>query len=154
MYKHCDVNDKCISLHDCRATKILYEKGVLTFVFNEGFWISKDHTDNVTNKIVLTDKAEVSFNLKSNNIYDITIFVFEEKFKKTIREEWQLSKLIEQINEKGCTLEFAYRYNGNNSIIIECWLWSKKKPYHRECELRLSLKDEKYYWNNLCEDKE
>lgn len=154
MYKHCDINDKFISLHDCRVTKVLYDKGILTFIFNEGFYICKDHPDNKINKIVLTDKAEVRFNLVCDGLEDVTIYVFKEKIKKTIREEWDLSRLMEYINDKGCTLEILYRYDRYNSIIIECCLWSKKKPYHRECELRLSLKDEKYCWNELCEECE
>lgn len=38
MYLHSD-NDEFISLHDCHATKVLFENGVLTFVFEDGFWI-------------------------------------------------------------------------------------------------------------------
>ena len=33
MYKYCDINDKFISLHDCRVTKVSYDKGILTFIF-------------------------------------------------------------------------------------------------------------------------
>ena len=33
---------------------------------------------------------------------------YEEKFKNTIRKEWELSKLMEHINNMNYTLEFLY----------------------------------------------
>ncbi len=38
-------------------------------------------------------------------------------------------------------------------VMLECWLWSKRKPYHRECMLRLSVTDVKYDWNDLQKDR-
>ncbi len=153
MYKHCD-DDRFISLHDCHATEVLYENGILTFVFDDGIWIAKGHPSNVVDKIVRTDVAEVKFCLETGDEYDISLYVFERKLKNVVRKEWELSKLIKCVNDEKYTLEFLYQYKGFNSMIIECWLWSDKKPYHRECELKLSLTDVKYYWNNLCEDIE
>ena len=154
MYKHCDVSNEYISLHDCHATSILYENGVITFIFPDGIWVISEHPNNELDKTVRTDMAEVKLYLDSGSEDDITAYIFEEKLKKTIREEWKLSKLMESINEKNCTLEFLYQYKGYNSMIIECCLWSNKKPYHRECELRLSFKEVKYCWNELCEERE
>ena len=154
MYKYCDINDEYISLHDCHATKIIYENGILTFVFNDGIWVTQGHPSNSSDKTLRTDVAEVKFYLKYGNECDITMYVFEEEVKKTVREEWKISKLIESVNNEKYTLEFLYQYKGYNSVLIECWLWSDKEPYHRECELKLSLTDVKYYWNGLCEDRE
>ena len=154
MYKHCDISDEYISLHDCHATKVTYENGVLTFVFQEGIWVVQGHPSNTTDKTLRTDVAEVEFYLENGDECDITLYVFEEQSKKTVREEWELTKLIECINNEKYTLEFLYQYKGYHSMIIECWLWSDKKPYHRECELKLSLKGVKYCWNDLCEEKE
>ena len=78
----------------------------------------------------------------------------EEKFKKTIREEWKLSQLIEHINNQKCTLEFLYQYKGYNSRVIDCWFWSDKKPFHRECLIKLRIEKVEYCWNNLCGDRE
>ena len=80
--------------------------------------------------------------------------IFKEKHKKTYRKEWKLSKLVEYVNKKNHSLEFLYRYDGYHSVIFECCLWSKKKPYHRECEIKVMLKDMKFYWNELCEESE
>ena len=154
MYKHYDTDDESISLHDCRATKILYENGVLTFVFPDGIWITQDHPGNTTGRVLRTDRAEVQFHLELGNESDITLYVFREKWKKTVREEWPLTKLMEGVNSGKYTLEFLYQYKGYHARIIECCLWSEQKPYHRECEIKLSLKGMTYGWNRLCEDKE
>ena len=152
MYKHCDVDNEYISLHDCHAIEILCKKGILTFVFQEGIFITEGHPKNTVGKTVRTDKAEVKFCLEAGDEKDITIYVFEEKFKNTVRQEWELSKLIESVNNKKYRLEFLYQYKGYNSMIIECCLWSDKKPYCRECVLKLSVKSVKYYWNELSEE--
>ena len=126
----------------------------MTFVFQDGIWIIQGHPSNIADKTLCTDMAQVEFFLESGDESDITLYVFEEQSKETIRKEWELAKLIEGVNSKGYTLEFLYQYKGYNSMIIECWLWSDKKPYHRECELKLSIKGVKYCWNDLREDKE
>lgn len=153
MYKHCN-NDEYISLHDCHAAKILFENGVLTFVFDEGFWVTDKHPSNTTDKTVRTGVAEARFYLEFGDETDITVQVFEKRFKQTVRKELELSELIEYVNSGKHTLEFLYQYKGYNSMIVECWLWSDKKPYHRECQLKILLKDAKYCWNDLREDRE
>lgn len=153
MYKHCDVSDEYISLHDSHAESILYQDGVITFVFPDGIWVTNEHSSNKSGKVVRTDKAEVRFYLESDDEDDIQVYVFEQKFKKTFREEWELSKLMDHVNNKKGTLEFLYQYKGYNSMIIECYLWSHKKPYNRECELKLRIKGVNYCWNNLCENR-
>lgn len=154
MWKHCDITDEHISLHDCHATKISYEKGLLTFGFEDGIWVCQGHPDNMVDKTVRTDEAEARFFLESEDESDITIYIFKREGKKTIRKEWGLSKLLEHVNSGKGTLEFLYQYKGYCSMIIECWLWSKKKPYHRECELKISLTGVEYCWNDLREDRE
>ena len=154
MYKHCDSNDEYVSLHDCRATKVTFENGVLKFVFQDGFWITQGHPDNMLHKTDRTGESEVKFLLENGDEYDVTLYVFEEREQETVREEWELDKFMECINKKNCALEFLYQYKGYHSMIIECWLWFDEEPYHKECELKLSLKDVEYYWNHLCEDAE
>lgn len=87
MYKHCDVSDEYISLHDCHAESISYEDGVIRFVFPDGIWVTNEHPSNELDKIVRTDMAEVKFYLESDCEDDITTYIFEQKLKKTFREE-------------------------------------------------------------------
>lgn len=150
MYKHCETNDEHISLHDCHATNATYEKGVLTFCFDDGIWISS----NTLNKTVRTDKACVKFYLETGEECDVSIYVVEQKLKRFIRKELQISKLLDSINNINYTLEFLYQYKGYNSMVIDCWLWSDKKPFHRECQIKLRVEKVEYCWNNLCEDRE
>lgn len=154
MWKHCDTTDEYISLHDCHGTKVSYEEGILTFGFEEGIWIVPGHPDSMVDETVRTDEAEVKFFLESADESDIRIYVFEKDGKKMIRKEWGLSRLLEHVNSGKGTLEFLYQYKGYGTWIMECWLWSKKRPYHRECELKISLTGVKYCWNDLCEDRE
>ena len=133
---------------------MIYEKGTLTFYFDEGIWIIGEYPGNALNKTVRTDEACVKFFLETGEEDDISICVFEKKFNMTVCKEWQVSKLLECINSKKYTLEFLYQYKGYHSQVIDCWLWSDKKPFHRECQIKLRIKNVEYCWNNLCEDKE
>ncbi len=147
MYKHCEENDEHISLHDCHATNASYENGVLVFCFNDGIWI------DTKDKTVRTDEACVKFYLETGEEGDVYIYVFERKCNKIIRKELQIVKLLDFINSKKYTLEFLYQYKGYNSMVIDCWFWSDKKPFHRECQIKLRVEKVEYCWNNLCEDR-
>ena len=149
MYKHCETDDEHISLHDCHATNVTYENGALTFFFDEGIWISSD----TINKTVRTDKACVKCYLEIGEECDVDIYVFEKKFKRIIRKEVQIFRLLESINSKKYTLEFLYQYKGYNSRVIDCWLWSDRKPFHKECQIKLRIEKVEYCWNNLREDR-
>lgn len=156
MYKFFDRNENDdISLHDCKATKISIRKDILSLEFEDGFWVSEHHRHNPYGKLLATDKSRVDFRLLYDEPEDnVTFYVFKEKkHGKVIRKQYSLKKLMKKINEKGKELEFLYAYQGYNSIIFECWLWQKKKPYHRECVLILSTDDIIYRWNQICENK-
>lgn len=156
MYKCFDRNaSDDISLHDCRATKVFIRKGILSFEFEDGLWISEKNRHNPYGKMVRTDKSRVDFRLLYGDTEDdVTFYVFKQKkHGKVIRKQYSLKKLVRKINEKGRQLEFLYAYKGYNSIIFECELWYKKKPYSRECVLIVSTEDVVYRWNNICENK-
>ena len=72
MWKHCDRTDEYISLHDCHATKISYEEGILTFGFEDGIWVCQGHPDNTVDKTVRTDGAEVRFQLSGQVLPQLT----------------------------------------------------------------------------------
>jgi len=153
-YKHYDTEDEFLSLHDCNTEKVLFENGILSFYFENGFWITPEHKSSNLEQTVRTDFAKVDFHLAYGDEGDITIYVFSKKaFGKVIREEWKLNKLINAINSGSCRLEFLYQYKGYNELIIECCLWFDKKPYYKECQLKISETEVVYCWNNLCEDK-
>lgn len=153
-YKHYDTDDRFLSLHDCYAQKVSFKNGILSFYFENGFWITSEHELNCLEKTVRTDSSKVEFHFSQNDENDVTFYVFSKTiFGKVVREEWQLNKLINAINSNNCKLEFLYQYKGYNEQIIECWLWSDKKPYHKECQLKISATKVVYCWNDLCEEK-
>ena len=153
MYQHSDSIN--ISLHDCRATKILYSDNMLSFVFKDGFEVSEHNKYNNYNKTAYTDESEVKFKLLSKKVEaNITIYTFSETDNKniSIREEIPFTQFADSINN-GMELEFLYSYSGYNSFIYECWLWFNEEPYHKECVLIISADDVKYFWNNIFVDE-
>ena len=155
MYKHYDRDGAAISLHDSRAEKVTFENGVMTFCFLEdGFWILPDHEENTTGEPVRTDASEVKFHLLYEDAEDdVHCYVFYKKSaKKAVRKQWALSELVSAINSGKVQLEFLYRYvGGYKEQVFACELLSDKKPYHRECQLWLSVRDVTYCWNDVCD---
>lgn len=155
MYKHYDKADAAISLHDSGAEKATFENGILTFHFpQDGFWVLPDHEKNTIGEPVRTDASEVRFHLLSEDAEeDFHCYVFHEKSeRKSVRKEWTLSELVSAINSREYRLEFLYRYEGGyKELIFSCELWGEKKPYHRECQLWLSVQDVTYCWNEIAE---
>lgn len=154
MYKHYDKDGAAISLHDCRAEKATFEKGILTFYFPEdGFWIGPDHEENSTGEAVRTDAFEVRFHLLGESEEESQCYVFDLKSeRKAVRKQWTISELVSALNSGKHQLEFLYRYAGGyKELVFSCWLWDNKKPYDRECQLWLSVQDVTYCWNEIAE---
>ncbi len=152
MYKHYDKDGAAISLHDCKAEKATFEKGILTFYFPEdGFWICSDHEENSTGEAVRTDASEVRFHLLYETEDESQCYVFDKKSeRKSVRKEWTISKLVSAINGGKYQLEFLYRYAGGyKGLVFYCEICQKKKPYRRECQLWLSVQDVTYCWNEM-----
>ncbi len=153
-YKHCDIDDSFISLHDYYANKIIVEDSMISFYFENGFWITPDHKYNNLNNTVGTDSSMVNFYFEKEYADEILIYVFRKNiFRNTIREEWNLQKLTDFINNKRFRLEILYQYKGYNELIFDCWLHTDKKPYFYECQLKIPTTKATYCWNNLCEDQ-
>ena len=152
MYKHYDKDGAAISLHDCKAEKATFEKGILTFYFPEdGFWICSDHEENSTGEAVRTNASEVRFHLLYETEDESQCYVFDKKSeRKSVRKEWTISELVSAINSGKYQLEFLYRYAGGyKELVFYCEICQKKKPYRRECQLWLSVQDVTYCWNEM-----
>lgn len=153
-YLHCDVSDNLICLHDCKSERAYFENGILGFEFSDGFWISPEHPESKLDVLVRTDPSKVEFKLIDGDEYDVTVFVFERNiFKQTVRKEWTVQKLVDSINSGEVTIEFLYQYLDGFSRIAECHLWSRKKPYSRECIMKIVAPEVRYYWNNIIENR-
>jgi len=152
MYKFNDKNEEEISLHDCRTTSAELNGDKLIFRFTDGFWIGANHEKNPYKKIVSTDASEIEICLLED-YEDVNVFIFTEKRGKTIRESWKVTDFIEKINDGTYELEFLYPYKGYRSMIFECMVWSKKRPYSKECVLILPTEEITYKWNQVLEDR-
>ncbi len=149
-YLHSDHEEQHISLHDCMATEARLENGELIFVFQNGITVGCLHPENPYRKPILTDAAEVRYHLATERVYDVYGYVFEQKTpEKAIRRSYDIKRLIEDLNQKHCRLEFLYQYVDGNQRIVKCQLWSEKKPYIREFELFLHTSEVLYLWNTL-----
>lgn len=152
MYKYSDHNEKDdISLHDCRATMIILNGRMLSFIFKEGFWICESNRNNFNKKLSYTGESEVKFKLLHRNAQsNITIYIFTDTTdeNKAIRECIPLDLFITQING-GMELEFLYAYKGYQSFIFECWLWFDDEPYSKECVMIIDADEVTYSWNTL-----
>lgn len=153
-FSHCEYNENDLSLHDCIAERSYFENGKLGFEFDDGFWISPNHPDSNLSKVVRTDLSKVEYTLEDGSRYDVTVYVFKKTlFGKTIRCEWTVDKLVNEINNRKYRLEFLYQYIDGNTRIVDCELKSAKKPYRYECMMKISSSKVSYLWNNLREDR-
>ncbi len=154
MYQFTENSDRSISLHDCCATAVALNGNELSFTFADGICIGKGHPRNTYGKPVMTGMAQVDFTLpKEDPESNFTCYVFFKKKNKTIRKEFSIEKLERKMREKGHTVEFIYAYKGHDSIVYECVMWRKKKPYSRECQLIITTTGTSYSWNELCPEK-
>lgn len=120
-FLHNDREEQLLSLHDCRANRAELRDGVLSFRFEEGFWVTQSHPENPTGKTVRTGPGRVDYVLREADGDDVAVEVFT-------RLRWPR--------------------------IVECWLWFPRKPYHKECRLKLDVQGVFYRWNDLCPEKE
>lgn len=154
IFSHCDSNDKYVSLHDCKAERAWFENGILGFEFTDGFWITPDNPESDLDVLVRTDASKIEFVLLDGDEFDVTVFVFEINiFKQTVRKEWSARRLVDSINSGDVTIEFLYQYIDGCSRVVQCHLWSQKKPYSRECILKIDAPEVRYHWNKILKDR-
>lgn len=153
-YKHKETGRENLTLHDCEATQARLSDGVLTFLFEDGFWIAPTHPENDLDTLVRTNKAKVDFHLYRGLSYDVVVYVFRRTFfKRTVREEMPLSRLIDGINSKKFTLEFLYQYDDDCSQMISCAIRSDRRPWYAECLMEIQKNGIEYFWNDLERDR-
>lgn len=152
MYQYSDHNEhNDISLHDCRAAKLIIGQNTVTFVFETGIYVLESNSQNYNNQLSYTEEAEVVFRTKHRDIRNaVTVYLFTETADsdRAIRESVSPAALAEMLGS-GMELEFLYAYQGYQSWLFTCWLWSDAEPYHRECEIIISAEEVTYYWNAL-----
>lgn len=152
-FKHIDpdtFHDNEITLHDCTADKISFEKAGLCFYLPDGFWVTPHHKENTTGKIVRTTASAVYFSIE--DIDDIIVRVFIRNSRKTRVEYRRMEQLMADVNNKKYTLEFITQYRSSYDQMWHCAIHSGKKPYYMECQLHLPGTQATFFWNDLRPD--
>ncbi len=155
-YKHNDCesyNNFKLTLHDCRAEKITYNNGILSFYMSDGFGITPNHEASDFANTVRTDAARVDF--KVDDILDVSADVFIRKrniIKRTIVEYWDAEDLMEAVNSGRCVIEFIYQYKSFFEQMWRCAIHSTKKLHYAECYLHIPNTEAVYRWNELRPD--
>ena len=157
MYKYSDSYDNnCISLHDCRATELKLGEDSISFIFDDGFYITKDCKENGSGVLWYTGRSEVVFgDIDTKNIGEyVTVCLFSgtDSEGNAVRDEITVPKLAKKL-KSGMELEFLYTRKENKAYTFDCWLWFDTEPYHKECELRISSESMNCFWNELFEEK-
>ncbi len=90
MFRFVETDDRLISLHDCRAEKMCYQNGVLSFLFSDGIWVLPQQTQNQCGQTVRTGLAQVDIPILDEEIDGASFYIFKKNRKgKTVREEWE-----------------------------------------------------------------
>lgn len=153
MYKYSDSTG--VSLHDNRATEISVSGNIVSFIFKDGFTVLADNPHNTFEMSAYTGSSEVRFRLSGKNIgQNITVYIFSKTEKENVmlREEIPFFMLADRINKGSSKLEFitSYKsYDGFDSYVFICCLWSNGEPYDRECEVIISADEVEYLWNEM-----
>ena len=142
-YKHTDFSGDFISLHDCTATEISYEDGVLSFTFDGGVWMKEIHHANKADKNERTGKATVV-------LYPATapaVHIFKKGlFGKMTKKELSTDALCQLVNSNSTELKILGQYPSDNGTLIKCWAKEKKSDKVSECHIELKATKCRYYW--------
>lgn len=154
-YLHNETDEQKLTLHDCRADRMELREGVLSFFFPGGIRLVPAHPDNPTDVAVRTGPARVDFPLLTGEADDISVCVFRRLcWFLTVSQEWPVEKLADVIGEGKCELEFITRFDSYVERLYECCLWQERKPYHRDCQNKITTKLPVYRWNEIRMDRE
>ena len=130
------------SLHDCRATSVELINDHLIFRLPDGFYCA-DHSKDWPN----SGKAEIEFIIDPMRGVYLNLFV--ESDGQTIRKKYTIEQMVERINSQEWELEFAYRYDGYEEVLYNCWVWIKQAPWSYEAELWIGTKEDTIFrWDS------
>ena len=144
--------EESVGLHDCNATRVSLNDGVISFYFQDGFYVVQKNGDD--RKVFYTGEAQVEFPLLYPDDVDVTIYIFTKENGKTIREEYEFEDFMKLINEKMYSLEFLYEFIGYLSFKFDCCLWFDEEPYHKECEIIIAAEKAVCRWNDMYETED
>lgn len=139
-----------VGLHDCRAKKMSFEQGVLSFYFPDGIWVLPKSSDNPASEALRTKNARVDFSIVDADPDEIEIYLFRKNRRgNIIREDWKPDDFAAAVNAGEYQVEFLYTYQGYQSFLFKCWVWFEKAPWHAECEIILRTDGGSCEWDEI-----
>ena len=152
LWKHID--QKNISLHDCRATRAMVKAPDLYFTYPDGFWVTPANANNPSGKTLKTDASQLRISKYAvSQLYCFKEFRISRRLTGTRRIPLTLETLLHNLNNGNWTLEFLDTYHKSRSVLFQCWLWSKCGRQHMERQLIFDCDSIAYLWNMLREDR-
>ncbi|MBR4587903.1 MAG: hypothetical protein IKO30_06280 [Lachnospiraceae bacterium] len=141
-YEFSSTDKEKFSLHDCMSTAVELINDRLIFKIPDGIFCV-DYSKDWPN----TGNAEVEFVIDPMRGVYLNLFVDSDG--QTIRKDITLDRLVEKINNSEWKLEFAYRYDGYESVLYRCWIWTDEEPWSYEAELWIGTKEDTVFrWNS------
>ncbi len=141
-YKYKSTDQKCFSLHDCRATRAELKENVLILYFPEGIFYR--HYDDFWPN---TGSGAVKYVIE--HLDEVTFYLFEKRLNQRVVREYTIRQLVDKINSKQWQLEFLYRYDGYKEVMYTVEVWFNKKTYSYEGQLFIKNTKETFMWNSL-----
>lgn len=138
MYKHIETDLAAVGLHDRRATHVEYADGILAFDFPDGFFILSG------DEPYRSGPARMECHILDGDFY-VSLFT-EKPHGLALREDFT-DRFADALNKDGLEYEFVTMYTGYERLLFKGCLWSKKRPYHKECEIEIRTDGVKYFWN-------
>lgn len=139
MYTHVETDLNAVGLHDRRATHIDLKDGVLGFDFPDGFFILTG------GEPYRSGMARMECSLLDNEFF---VSIFTERADGSALREDFTGEFIDAINSGRYQFEFVSTYLGYESLLFRGYVWFKKRPYHKECEIEFRTDDVKFFWND------
>lgn len=136
-----------VSLHDCRASKISYEDGFVTFFFPDGFYLldggGATLTGDATMRCRLIYRVDDDFAVRSE----------KRTFLGKIVREVDPHKFVDTVNEENRSFEFVSTYRSYEFILFTGCLWSDKAPHVRDYEIELHTDEIEYSWKGRPDER-
>ena len=139
-----------VSLHDCRTNHIQYEEQFIKFFIPDGFYLihgadSSEPTESYNAEVTcrFMDRYEERFRV---TVYRKNIF------GQTVRED-RTDRFVSAVNAGKVEFEFVYTYRSYHGVLFKGYLWRKKKPWWRECEIELMTDEITYSWEERAAER-
>ena len=101
-----------VGLHDCRVKHIQYQNQILTFDFEDGYYLFNDQ------EIKQSGKAQMHCYIVDEEIDGISVYIYKKKKnRKAIREDWS-DNFIDAINDGTYEFEFVTTYRSYQYILF------------------------------------